>query len=270
MGSRTALAIGIVAGVVLALVVGAFVVAMSSGGGSPTVTLPPSTGASLAPVTSPAVSDSAGATSAPEPTPAPTAPPAGSPSTTDQTGALFGVGRPAPALQVQKLGGGTIDLAELRGRPVWVAFTATWCPECRDEYATMESFATRYADTGLVVVAVHEKDDAAAVQALVDEVGITFPVGLDADGTAGRDWRAIALPIHFWVDADGIVRSGALGGVGPVAMAEGLRTILPGVDVTAFPTPTPAPSKPAPSGSGGATPLPVVSPSDEATPTPTP
>jgi hypothetical protein len=133
----------------------------------------------------------------------------------------------------------------------------------------MESFALRYADTGLVVLTVHEKDDPAAVQAVVDELGITFPVGLDPEGVAGRDWRAVALPIHFWVDRTGVVRSGALGGVGPVAMAQGLQTIIPEVAVTPFATPTPGPSKPAPSGSAGGSLLPVVSPPEETSPTPT-
>jgi thiol-disulfide isomerase/thioredoxin len=269
MGPRASLVAGIVAGLVLALMAGAIVVAMT-GGGAATVTLPPASAPSLPATASAVPSEAAAVSPTAEPTPAPTAPPAGSPSTSDQTGGLFGVGRPAPPLSVEKLGGGTIDLADLKGKPVWVAFTASWCPPCRDEYATMESFALRYADTGLVVLTVHEKDDPAAVQALIDELGVTFPVGLDPDGTAGRDWRAIALPIHFWVDGDGIIRSGALGGVGPVAMAEGLQSILPGVEVTAFATPTPGPSKPAPSGSGGATPLPVVAPPDEATPTPVP
>ena len=148
------------------------------------------------------------------------------------TGSLFGVGKPAPALVVTGLDGGSIDLASLRGHPVWVAFTGSYCPPCRDEYPSMESFALRYAATGLVVISVHVKDDPAAVASLVKELGITFPVGLDPDGTAARDWRAVALPIHFWIDRDGIVRSGALGGVGPDAMAAGLATILPGVPVT--------------------------------------
>ena len=45
-------------------------------------------------------------------------------------------------------------------------------------------------------------------------------------------WDAVALPVHFWIDADGIIRDGALGGIGPDVMAAGLRTILPGVSVT--------------------------------------
>ena len=71
------------------------------------------------------------------------------------------------------------------------------------------------------------------MRAFVDEVGGVFRVALDEDATAQREWGALALPIHFWVDADGVIRDGALGGLGPDAMVEALQKILPGVEVTA-------------------------------------
>ena len=46
------------------------------------------------------------------------------------------------------------------------------------------------------------------------------------------DWGAVALPVHFWIDRDGIVRDGALGGIGPDIMAAGVAKILPDVEVT--------------------------------------
>jgi thiol-disulfide isomerase/thioredoxin len=265
MGSRAALVAGIVLGFAVVLVAGAAVLS-TAGGGAELVTLPPVAGTSPA-ASAPASPDASASAATPSATPAPTASPTGSPAPTDVTDGLFGVGKPAPPLRVERLGGGTIDIADLRGRPVWVAFTASWCPPCRDEYATMESFALRYGYTGLEVVTVHEKDDPAAVRALVDELGISFPVGLDPDGVAGRDWRAIALPIHFWVDRDGIVRDGALGGVGPVAMASGLQAILPGIEVTPFP-PTPSPEPSASAGPSGASLPPVVEPTASPTPAP--
>ncbi|MDQ2964637.1 MAG: TlpA family protein disulfide reductase [Chloroflexota bacterium] len=144
----------------------------------------------------------------------------------------FHIGEEAPSLVVPQLGGGTIDLAALRGKPVWVNFMGTYCPPCRDEFPLMNGFSARYADDGLVVIAVDVREDESTVAAFVQELNATFPIGLDGDGTAQRAWEAVVLPVHFWIDAEGVVRDGALGGIGPDIMAAGLRTIMPGVDVT--------------------------------------
>ncbi len=152
------------------------------------------------------------------------------------TGGLFGVGLPAPALVVPQVGGGVIDLASLRGKPVWVNFMATWCPACVDEFPLMNGFAARYADAGLVVLAIDVREEEGLVAAFAERLGATFPLGLDLDGSAADRWKAAAaLPVHFWIDAEGIVRDGALGGIGPDIMARGLQSILPGVDVTVEP-----------------------------------
>ncbi|MFL5681173.1 MAG: TlpA family protein disulfide reductase [Chloroflexota bacterium] len=146
--------------------------------------------------------------------------------------ANFHVGEPAPALKLPLVGGGSVDLATLKGRPVWVNFMRTDCPPCRDEFPLMNGFAVRYGSTKLLVVAVDSREPEGTADAFARSLEAQFPVALDSDGSAQTRWGAIALPVHFWIDADGIVRDGALGGIGPDIMAEGLSTILPGVTVT--------------------------------------
>jgi thiol-disulfide isomerase/thioredoxin len=182
---------------------------------------PPSTPAPSS--TAVAVSPSPSASSAPTSTPGPSA------SVVD---APFHVGQPAPPLSVPQVGGGTIDLANLRGMPVWVNFMATWCPSCQDEFPLMNGYAARYGSNGLVIVAIDVREDEGAVAAFAEGLGATFPIGLDSDGTAAAAWDAIALPVHFWIDAEGVVRDGALGGIGPDVMSAALEKIMPGVDVT--------------------------------------
>ena len=148
------------------------------------------------------------------------------------SGAAFHVGQPAPPLVVPQVGGGTIDLASLKGMPVWINFMATSSPSSKDEFPLMNGFAARYVDQGLVVIAVDVQEDEATVAAFAEGLGATFPVGLDADKAAALAWDAFALPVHFWIDAEGIIRDEAPGGIGPDVMAEGLKTIMPGVDVT--------------------------------------
>ena len=218
MGGKTAIAGGLVAGLVTgAVVVGALVL----------LTPGPAT-------TDPVPTPTLVAEESPTPAVSPSASPsdAASPSASASPDEAFGIGEPAPPLSVPRLGGGEIALANLKGSPVWVNFMASWCPPCRDELPVMNGLSARYADTGLVVVAIDVREDETVADAFARELDLAFPVGLDTDGTAQSDWKALALPVHFWIDRDGIVRDGALGGIGPDIMARGLETILPGVEVT--------------------------------------
>ncbi len=224
MSSRVSILAGLLTGVLAAALVlgGIFAFAPER---------PLAAGPTPAPSTSIVLtSPSPSPTGSPEASASPSAPPfaSGSPG----TGPLFHVGEAAPALVVPQVGGGTIDLANLKGQPVWVNFMGTYCPPCVDEFPLMNGFAARYADDGLVVLAIDVKEDEGTVAAFAEGLGSTFPLGLDADGSAQARWDAAALPIHFWIDKDGVIRDGALGGIGPDIMARGLRTILPGVDVT--------------------------------------
>ena len=96
----------------------------------------------------------------------------------------------------------------------------------------MNGFAARYADTGLVVLAIHVREGEETVAPFISSLNVAFPVGLDLDGSRARAWDAAALPVHYFIDAQGIVRDAALGGQGPAVMARGLQAILPGVNVT--------------------------------------
>jgi peroxiredoxin len=164
--------------------------------------------------------------------PGPSASSSIAPSGSSGGSAAFHIGEPAPALSVAQLGGGRVDLRNLKGKAVWLNFMQTTCPECIDEFPIMNGFQARYEADGLVVIAIDIREDEDKVAAFATQLNARFPIGLDADGTAQRAWGAIALPIHFFIGEDGIVRDGVLGGAGSDAFAAGLRKILPGVTVT--------------------------------------
>lgn len=228
MWRRLSIPAGLLAGVLVAV--------LALGG---IVALAPEPGAAATPLPQPSValpgrspSPSAGSSAPASADPSASASVVPSASASGGSGALFHIGEPAPPLVVPQVGGGTIDLANLRGTPVWVNFMGTYCPPCVDEFPLMNGFAARYAEDGLVILAIDVKEDEGTVAAFAQSLEATFPLGLDTDGSAQAAWDAIALPVHFWIDRDGIIRDGALGGIGPDIMARGVRAILPGVDVT--------------------------------------
>lgn len=218
MRSFIAIALGLVAGAAAAL--GLAVVVYSI--------VPP------APVPTPALTPTPAAvlpTPTPVPTPTPTPTPAPEPSPPRSPSPFPLVGRPAPPLIVPGLDGALINLAAYLGKPVWLVFTGTQAPPAHDDYPLMNGFAVRYAETGLVALAIHVEEDAATVRPFVDGLNVTFRVGLDGDGSRAAAWEAHALPIHYWIDERGIVRYAAPGGLGPQQMVLGLGAILPGVTV---------------------------------------
>ncbi|MEW5990089.1 MAG: TlpA disulfide reductase family protein [Chloroflexota bacterium] len=223
MSPRTTVAAGLLsgAGAAVAVLVAAVVLLPDPGLGlDPSASPEPSTGA-VASGSPPASPDDPGGSD-------------GSPAATVEASfgeALFHVGEPSPPLVVPQVGGGEIDLANLDGQPVWLNFMQTTAPPTADEFPLMSDFAARYADTGLVVIAIDVGEEEGTVAAFAQGLNSTFPIGLDADGAAQAGWTADALPVHFWIDRDGIIRAGALGGIGAEAMAENLSLILPGVDV---------------------------------------
>ena len=221
MSPRLAILAGLVSGVLVAAVVLGGIYAFAP---EETDVIP-----SVEPSATPVASESPATASPP---PSGSAAPSGAPVASASAAGLFHIGEPAPSLVVPQVGGGTIDLAELKGKPVWVNFMATYCPPCQDEFPLMNGFAARYAEDGLVVLAIDIKEDEGTVAAFAESLSATFPLGLDTNGNTAADWDAIVLPVHFWIDADGIVRDGALGGIGPDIMARGLQTILPDVTVT--------------------------------------
>lgn len=245
MSNRRIVLLGLLSGVATALVAGALVVAFgppvplggagSSSPGATASTIGPGGQAAGGPAAGegpPGGSASPDAGGPSGPTGSAGAGGSATPPGSAAAGGPFRVGEPAPSLRVPQLGGGTIDLTALRGHPVWIEFMATWCPSCRDEFPAMSGFAARYAGQGLVVVAVDVREDEGTVAGFVNHVGATFPIGLDGDGRAAAAWGALGLPTHFFVDASGVIRDGAVGGIGPDIMAASLRTIMPGVNVT--------------------------------------
>jgi thiol-disulfide isomerase/thioredoxin len=249
MWPRVSIVAGLVAGMAVAsLVLGAIVLL----GPPPTVpvaaaTPPPSPVASASagegPSSAPSVAAGASASAAPSGSASPAAsasgascvPAAPSPDASavvsPSAAAGFHIGEPAPALTLPKVGGGTVDLAGMSGTPIWLNFINTECPASQEGLPLMSGFASRYADAGLVVVAVDVRESEATADAFAKLLGASFPIALDQDGSAAARWGATELPVHYWIDAEGIVRDAALGGIGPDIMARGLTTILPGVDV---------------------------------------
>lgn len=171
----------------------------------------------------------------------PSAEPTGAPvgSSTPSTGVA--VGQHAPPIEVTLTDGSVMNTADYIGQPLWINFMATWCPQCQDELPMMERYA-KQLDGQMTVLAVDVGEDRQTVKAFVKSLDVDIPVGVDQDGTVQGEWGAYALPVHFWLDADGIVREIVYGGAPPEVFIEAITAVVP--EFTAEGTPIPVESVP--------------------------
>ena len=220
----------VIIGVMAALALGGLVLALFLGSAlseppqqpSPTApTAPPIAQPSLEPTDSPVPTATAAS-----PTPG-TSPTAGSPQP-PETG--VNLGQQAPAISLPALAGDTLDTSEYAGRPLWINFMATWCPQCVDELPMMESMQEQLGE-GMTIVLVDVGEDEERVAEFVEGLGVTLPVGLDRQAETQVEWGAWVLPVHYWLDEQGVVRSILYGGAPRSVFIESVLNLVPDADI---------------------------------------
>ncbi len=117
------------------------------------------------------------------------------------------VGKLAPDFLLKTLDGGEIRLSDLRSEGVIANFWATWCGPCRKEMPQFVAAYDRYRDDGLEIVAVNVQESPSIIRPFVDDFGIDFPVALDKRAAVSDKYRMIGLPMTYFIDREGVIRS---------------------------------------------------------------
>jgi cytochrome c-type biogenesis protein len=140
------------------------------------------------------------------------------------------VGRPVPAVTVAGVGGGSLSLRQLRGRPVIVNFWATWCVPCRQELPLFAAAAQAHRSQGLAVVPIDFEESPGAVAQFWRGLGLDLTPYLDPNGAVARAFgvglQETGLPTTILVDRRGEARSMIQGQVDPAQFAARLGAIL--------------------------------------------
>jgi len=114
------------------------------------------------------------------------------------------VSKPAPEFALRQLHGGTLTLADERGKVVLLHFWATWCVACRHEIPLIEQLWQRYRGDGLVVLGVNvDRGNLADVRNFVREQDLNFPFVLDPEGKVRNRYEVRALPTSYLIGRDG-------------------------------------------------------------------
>ncbi len=98
-----------------------------------------------------------------------------------------------------------VNLAQLKGKVVYVDFWASWCGPCKQSFPFMNALQAKYKAQGLEVVAVNldaKRDDA---DKFLAQVPAQFSIAFDARGESAKRFEVKGMPSSYLIGRDGKV-----------------------------------------------------------------
>ena len=121
------------------------------------------------------------------------------------------IGTTAPDFTVSD-GQRTVQLSQLRGKPVLLNFWATWCPPCVEEVPSLVALQQQMGDK-VTVLAVSMDEDVDAYKAFTAKRMPGLLTVRDGDKKSSALYGTFAYPETFLIDKDGKIQRKFIGAV---------------------------------------------------------
>jgi thiol-disulfide isomerase/thioredoxin len=126
-----------------------------------------------------------------------------------ETSLMLELGTPAPAFDLESLGGSRFATSDAAGKPMLVMFLCNHCPYVKHVEDEVGRLGAEYSEKGVAVVGVQSNDVASypddgpdGMRDQVERAGFTFPYLIDDTQEAAKAYRAACTPDFFLFDAD--------------------------------------------------------------------
>ena len=122
--------------------------------------------------------------------------------------------------------GGTIRMADYKGKVVLLNFWGTWCPPCRREIPDLMDVQAAHADRGFVVLGVAFEDTAEAVKSYAAEMKINYPLAMAQPDFEDAYGPVYGLPISLFIARDGSICRKHFGQVTKERVEQEIKSLL--------------------------------------------
>jgi len=138
---------------------------------------------------------------------------------------ILSIGQAAPNFAARTAAGQPVSLAQYRGHAVIINFWGTFCAPCRSETPLLQRTYSAYQGQGLVVLGVDQAEPVDSIVQYGKDYGLQYPLIPDTKLTINKLYGVTALPVSYFVDANGVIRYSVNGVLSQSTLATGLHTI---------------------------------------------
>ena len=115
------------------------------------------------------------------------------------------IGKEAPTFALREVGTGrSVDIAQLKGKPVLINFWATWCAPCWEEHPLLVANA-RMLQPHVQFIGVVFQDEEEKILGFLRDRGSGYPTLVDEKGKTAIAYGVGGVPETFFLDANGVI-----------------------------------------------------------------
>ena len=135
----------------------------------------------------------------------------------------------APDFTVYDAEGNQVALSQMQGKPVILNFWATWCGYCVAEMPEFQAVFEEYGDQihfMMVNVTDGFQETQSMAQSFIAEQGFAFPVYYDLELSATNAYGVNAMPVTYFIDADGNFVAWGQGALNKETLLKGVGMLI--------------------------------------------
>jgi peroxiredoxin len=136
------------------------------------------------------------------------------------------MGTPLRNFSLMDIQGNKVQLSDYQGKVVLVNAWATWCPPCREEMPTLNTYFQAHQKDGFVVLAVNAGDPQTSAVSFAQSNNLAFSVLLDPDLRLLDELSIHDFPTSIIVGRDGMVKRILYGMVTPQLLETEVTPLL--------------------------------------------
>ena len=96
-----------------------------------------------------------------------------------------------------------LDLAQYKGKVVYLDFWASWCVPCRHSFPWMNKMHRQLSDKGLVIIAVNLDEERKEADAFLKVIPADFKIIYDPEGELATKHKVKGMPSAYVFDRSG-------------------------------------------------------------------